>query len=54
MTVFTFTIFLATKFFVFINYGLFAFCALTSVYYLLNAGLLAWLLRRKLRLEFAA
>lgn len=54
MTVFTFTIFLAAKFFVFIHYGLYAFCALTSVYYLLNAGLLAWLLRRKLRLEFAA
>lgn len=54
MSAITFTVFLAAKAVVFTQLSLYAFCALTSVYYLANATLLAWLLRRRLRKEFAA
>lgn len=52
MTALTFTVFLAAKIVVFTYFGMYAFCALTSIYYLCNGGILAWLLRRKIRLEF--
>lgn len=54
MTACTFTIFLIAKVVVFTELGMYAFCALTSVYYLSNGGLMAWLLRRRMRMEFPA
>lgn len=54
MTIVTFTIFLIAKVIVFNQVGIYAFCALTSVYYLANCGIMAGLLRRKMHQEFAA
>lgn len=54
MTIATFTIFLVAKVVVFAHAGIYAFCALTSVYYLANCGIMAWLLKRKMRREFTA
>lgn len=53
MTIATFTVFLVAKVIVFSQVGIYAFCALTSVYYLANCGIMAGLLRRKMRQEFA-
>lgn len=52
MSAITFTIFLGAKIFVFAHFGLYAFCALTSVYYLSNGGIMAILLRRRMHKEF--
>jgi putative peptidoglycan lipid II flippase len=54
MSMVTFTLFLIGKIIVFTSFGLYVFCALTSIYYLCNMVLLAWLLRWRMRKEFGA
>lgn len=48
VSIITFTVFVAAKVWVFNAFGLYAFCALTTIYYAINAGVLGLTLRHRL------
>lgn len=53
MTAITFTVFVVLKFIVFNNFGVYGFCALISIYYIINGAVLAAILHFRLNRVFA-